>query len=243
MRERLPPRPTPRGSWPGRPPPWHHRLVGVELLVSGVDGRAARRADVVRRGQRLQYLTIGWNALECMVALAAGAAAGSIALLGFGLDSAIELASSGAALWRLRFEVDGTTREAAEARALRIIGVCFVALAAYVAHDAASALVARHAPKHSLTGIVLAALSLIVMPVLVRLKRRVAAALASGALEAEARQTRVCAVLSAILLGGLALNATLGWWWADPAAGLAMVPLIAWEGIEALRGRTACRCA
>jgi divalent metal cation (Fe/Co/Zn/Cd) transporter len=158
------------------------------------------------------------------------------------LDSTIELASSGAALWRLSFEADDGRREATETHALRLIGASFIGLAVYVAYDAVSALVGRHVPEHSITGIVLAALSLAVMPVLVRLKRRVATALASGALEAEARQTRVCAVLSAILLGGLGLNAALGWWWADPVAGLCMVPLIAWEGVEALRGRTVCRC-
>ena len=198
------------------------------------------RLVAVRRGRALPYLTIAWNSGECVVALAAGFLAGSIALVGFGLDSAIEVTSSLAALWRLRRDLDETRREAAERRALRIIGICFLLLAAYVLYEAITTLVVRKTPEHSTVGIVLAALSLIVMPLLVYYKRRVASQLGSGALEAEARQTRVCAYLSAILLVGLGLNAWLGYWWADPVAGVAMVPLIAWEGLEAVRGRTCC---
>src|SRR5438309_545226 len=196
------------------------------------------RANIVQRGRKLQYLTIAWNSLECVIALVAGFLAGSIALGGFGLDSAIEVTSSLAALWRLRRDLDETRREAAERRALRIIGICFLLLAAYVLYEAITTLIVRKTPEHSTVGIVLAALSLIVMPLLVYYKRRVASQLGSGALEAEARQTLVCAYLSAILLVGLGLNAWLGYWWADPVAGVAMVPLIAWEGLEAVRGRT-----
>jgi divalent metal cation (Fe/Co/Zn/Cd) transporter len=192
------------------------------------------------RGRLLQYLTIAWNSAECVVALVAGFVSGSIALVGFGLDSAIEVSSSSAALWRLRHDADERRREAAERRALRVIGVCFLLLAAYVVFDAVSALIRAEAPEHSLVGIVLAALSLVVMPLLVRFKRPIATLLDSGALEAEARQTRVCAWLSAILLAGLGLNAWLGWWWADPIAALGMAPLIAWEGVQAVRGRTCC---
>ena len=198
------------------------------------------RADTARFGRRLQYVTIFWNAGECLVALVAGFIAGSIALVGFGLDSAIEVISSLAALWRLRRDADEAARERAEGRALRTIGACFALLATYVAYDAVRSLLAGEAPERSFPGIVIAALSLIVMPLLVRAKRRVATRLHSGALEAEARQTRVCAYLSAILLAGLGLNAALGWWWADPVAGLIMVPIIAWEGWEALTGRTCC---
>lgn len=200
----------------------------------------AERLAVVRAGRGLQYATMAWNAAECGVALAAGFAAGSIALVGFGFDSAIEVMSGLAALWRLWRDADETRREASERRALQIIGVCFLLLAAYVLYDATAALVGGKAPEHSTVGIVLAALSLIVVPLLVHYKRRVAKRLRSGALEAEARQTRVCAYLSAILLVGLGLNAWLGYWWADPLAGVAMVPIIAWEGIEAIRGRTCC---
>ena len=198
------------------------------------------RAVVARRGRALQYLTIGWNSLECVIALAAGWIAGSIALVGFGFDSAIEVASSLAALWRLAWDRDESRRERAERRTLRLIGIAFLLLAGYVAVDAAGALVARRAPDRSLPGIVLAVLSLIVMPLLAHFKRRVATQLQSGALEAETRQTQVCAFLSAILLLGLGLNAWLGWWWADSIAALAMTPLIAREGWEALRGRTCC---
>jgi divalent metal cation (Fe/Co/Zn/Cd) transporter len=198
------------------------------------------RADTAKLGERLQYATMAWNSAECIVALAAGFVAGSIALVGFGFDSAIEVTSSVAALWRLRSDRDEAAREAAERRTLRIIGVCFLVLAVYVAYGAARDLLLRQPPEHSLPGIVIAALSLIVMPLLVRAKRRVAAVLESGALEAEARQTRVCAFLSAILLFGLGANAALGWWWADPIAALAMVPVIAWEGWQALSGKTCC---
>ena len=201
---------------------------------------AFARTRAIKRGRALQYLTIAWNSAECLVALAAGFVAGSIALVGFGFDSAVEVTSSLAALWRLRSDADEAAREAAERRTLRIIGLCFLVLAAYVLGDAAGALIGRRAPDHSPVGIALAALSMIVMPLLVRSKRRIATRLGSGALEAEARQTQVCAYLSAILLLGLGLNAGLGWWWSDPVAGVLMVPLIAKEGWQALKGRTCC---
>jgi divalent metal cation (Fe/Co/Zn/Cd) transporter len=199
------------------------------------------RRAVARHGRRLQYLTITWNSAECLISIGAGLVASSIALIGFGFDSAIEVASSLAALWRLARDEDEAARERAERRALRVIGACFMALAIYIAVDAIKALINREAPAASVVGILIAALSLVVMPVLVHLKRRVATQLNSGALEAETRQTAVCAFLSAILLAGLGLNAWLGWWWADPVAGLAMVPLIAREGIEALRGEACCQ--
>jgi divalent metal cation (Fe/Co/Zn/Cd) transporter len=198
------------------------------------------RTRAVKLGRTLQYLTIGWNSAECLVALAAGFVAGSIALVGFGFDSAVEVTSSLAALWRLRSDADEAGREAAERRTLRVIGLCFLLLAAYVLCDATVVLIERRPPDHSRVGIVLAALSMIVMPLLVRSKRRIATRLGSGALEAEARQTQVCAYLSAVLLAGLGLHAGLGWWWSDPVAGLVMVPLIAKEGWQALKGRTCC---
>jgi|SRR5882724_3663237 len=202
--------------------------------------QTARRAEAARLGQRLQYLTIAWNSAEAVVSLMAGFLAGSVALMGFGFDSVIEVTSGGAALWRLSRESDEAKREVAERRALRIVGICFLTLAAYVLYESVSDLVEGKAPQRSIVGIIIAALSLIVMPLLVRYKRRIATRLASGALEAEARQTRVCAYLSAILLVGLGLNAWWGWWWADLLAGLGMVPFIAWEGLEAVRGRTCC---
>ena len=198
------------------------------------------RDTTVQRGRRLQYVTIVWNFVECIVALIAGFLAGSIALVGFGFDSAIEVTSSVAALWRLQHDSDEARREAVERQTMRIIGVCFLLLACYVCYEAVEMLIQRTAPEQSVIGIILAGLSLMVMPLLVRFKRRVASQLGSGALEAETRQTELCAYLSGILLIGLGLNAWVGWWWADPVAGLTMVPLIAWEGLEAIRGRTCC---
>jgi divalent metal cation (Fe/Co/Zn/Cd) transporter len=187
--------------------------------------------DWVQRGRRLQYLTIGYNCLEAVVSLVAGAIAGSVSLVGFGLDSLIEVTSGGAVLWRLRRDAR------AERTALRIVGACFLALAAYVAVESAETLWQRQAPERSLPGIAIAALSVVTMPLLARAKRRVAEALRSAALRADSRQTDFCMYLSAILLGGLLLNALLGWWWADPLAALAMVPIIAKEGVDNLRGQ------
>ena len=198
------------------------------------------RDALVRRSVRLNLATLAYNSLEGVIAILAGLAAGSIALVGFGLDSMIELAASLTALWRLGADVDLERRERAERVALRVIGVLFLALAAYVGIDAVQTLLRRDAPSESVVGIVLAALSLVVMPLLARAKRRVAMQIGSGALAAEAQQTSLCAYLSAILLGGLVLNATLGWWWADPVAALAMVPIIAREGVEGVLGRSDC---
>jgi divalent metal cation (Fe/Co/Zn/Cd) transporter len=197
------------------------------------------RRELVRRGRHLEYLTIGWNSLEALIAVAAGLVAGSVALVGFGVDSVIEVSSGAALLWRLHLD-SPERRERAEQVALKLVGVSFLALAAYVAFDAVKSLVRREAPEASYTGIALAALSLVVMPLLARAKRRVAAGLSSRALHADSRQTDICAYLSAILLGGLILNALFGWWWADPVAALVMVPIITKEGIEALRGEQCC---
>lgn len=198
------------------------------------------RVRAVRRGQWLTWVTLGYNSLEGLLSIGAGLFAGSVALVGFGVDSFIEVMASLAAIWRLRADADVRRRAFAERWALRVIGLCFLALAAYIAVDAARSLIGGAAPGRSLFGIVVAAASLIVMPLLARAKRRVGDALASRAIRAEARQTDICMYLSAILLGGLMLNALLGWWWADSVAALAMVPLIAWEGREALRGRACC---
>jgi divalent metal cation (Fe/Co/Zn/Cd) transporter len=165
--------------------------------------------------------------------------AGSIALVGFGVDSVIESLSGGALLWRLQHHENDDARER---RALKLVGWSFLILAAYVAYESIESLIGREAPAVSWIGIVLAALSLIVMPILARAKRRVAARLGSKALEADSRQTALCAYLSAILLGGLAANAVLGWWWADPIAALVMVPIIVREGWQALRGEKCSDC-
>lgn len=206
-------------------------------MSSEVIDVAPARASDVRRGRRLEYLTIVWNTLEAVAAIGAGVWAGSVALVGFGVDSVIESSSGAVLLWRLR---DGELGERRERLALRLVGVSFLALAAYVLFDASKALVTREQPEASYLGVAVAALSLVVMPVLARAKRRVAARLQSRALRADSRQTDICAYLSAILLAGLALNALFGWWWADPAAALVMVPIIAKEGVEALRGERCC---
>lgn len=188
----------------------------------------AAGGTLTRRALRLEYATIGWNAVEAVVAVAAGLAAGSIALVGFGLDSSIEIFAAGVVVWRFH----GTSPER-EAVALRLIGVSFLLLAAYVGGQSIVNLVAGATPDESTVGIVLTALSLVVMPVLAYGKSRTAAAMGSRVLEAEAAETWLCAWLSAIVLGGLALNAWLGWWWADPVAGLGITALAVREGREA----------
>jgi len=194
------------------------------------------RAAQVRKGRSLEFLTIGWNILEAFVAVVAGIAAGSISLVGFGLDSVIEVSSGVTLMWRLSRDADAARREKLENTSLRIVGITFIALAGYVAIDAVISLWNREHPDSSYIGIGLATLSLVIMPLLARAKRRVASQIQSRALQADSRQTDICAYLSAILLGGLLLNALFGMWWADPVAALVMVPIIAKEGIEALKG-------
>jgi divalent metal cation (Fe/Co/Zn/Cd) transporter len=201
---------------------------------------AGDRASLVRRGRMLEYFTVGYNSLEGLVAIVAGLMAGSIALVGFGFDSLIEVTSGAALVWRLHSDADEARRERFEAIALRIVGVCFLLLAAYVSYDSLKSLIWQEHPRESIPGIVLAIASLIVMPLLVRAKRKVARAINSAALMADSKQTELCTYLSAILIGGLVLNALLGWWWADPVAALIMVPIIVQEGIEGLRGETCC---
>jgi divalent metal cation (Fe/Co/Zn/Cd) transporter len=198
------------------------------------------RAGLVKRGRHLEYFTIGYNSLEGLIAVAAGLIAGSIALVGFGFDSLIEVTSGAVLLWRLHADVDEARRARIESISLRIVGICFLVLAIYVTSDSVKSLVRREAPQESIVGIVLAAVSLIIMPLLVRAKRKVARGINSGALMADSKQTELCTYLSAILLGGLLLNPLLGWWWADPVAAIVMVPIIVREGIEALRGETCC---
>jgi divalent metal cation (Fe/Co/Zn/Cd) transporter len=198
------------------------------------------RDAIVRRGRWLNVATVFCNSIEGIVALVAGLSAGSVALVGFGVDSGIELAASAAALWRLGADAAPVRRMRVERASHRVIGLLFVALALYVAYDAGSALVRREAPATSPLGIALAIASLMVMPYLARAKRRVGTALGSRALISESAQTSLCSYLSAILLGGLLLNALLGWWWADPVSALLMVPIIAREGIGGLRATPPC---
>jgi divalent metal cation (Fe/Co/Zn/Cd) transporter len=198
------------------------------------------RASAVRRGKRLEYATVAYNSVEGLIGIGAGLVAGSIALVGFGFDSVIEVTSGAVLLWRLRADVDPARREHVEAVSVRIVASCFFVLALYIAYDSVRMLLLRKSPERSLPGIVLAIASLVVMPILARAKRRVARMIASNALAADARQTELCMYLSAILLGGLVLNATFGWWWADPAAGLLMIPIVLREGLNGLKGRSCC---
>ncbi len=200
----------------------------------------ATRVVLVQRGLRLNYLTICYNTVEAVVALVAGIVAGSVALVGFGIDSVIEVSASLAAQWRLRSDFDPDRRERVESVTMRIIGGTFLALAVYVAYDSLHTILLHEEPAGSFPGVVLLVLSVIVMPVLARAKRRVAAGLGSSALTADAKQTSLCAYLSVIAVAGVALNTMLDWWWADPIAALAMVPIIAKEGVEGLRGKSAC---
>jgi divalent metal cation (Fe/Co/Zn/Cd) transporter len=206
-------------------------------------GGADQRRALVARGQRLEYFTLVWNGFEAAVALISGVLAGSIALVGFGLDSVIETASAGILLWRLCADADVGRRERADRTARSLVGVCFLLLASYVAVESVRALWIRAVPERSLPGILIAVAAVIVMPLLGRAKRRVAAQLDSRALHADSRQADFCAWLSAILLAGLLLHRLLGWWWADPAAALVMVPIIAREGVQGLRGRACDDCA
>ena len=201
------------------------------------------RTAVVHHGRRLEYFTVGWNALEGLVAVVAGAIAGSISLVGFGIDSFIEVTSGSVLLWRMSVDAEVQHRELNEKRALRIVGGCFFLLAAYIACESVLDLWSGRAPEHSIPGIVLACISLVVMPLLSRAKRKVGRALGSAAMHADAKQTEFCTYLSAILLAGLLLNALFGLWWADPAAALIMVPIIAKEGIQGLQGKACQDCS
>lgn len=188
-------------------------------------------ATLRRRGLRLEYLTIGWNAVEAVVAVGSGIVAASIALVGFGFDSLIEVFAASVVVWEFR----GLSEER-ERRALRLIAISFFVLTAYVIFEAARDLLVRAEPRESIPGIVLALVSLIVMPLLARAKRKTGKALGSATLVADAAETMLCALLSAILLAGLVLNARLGWWWADPLAALGIASLALREGVEAWRG-------
>jgi divalent metal cation (Fe/Co/Zn/Cd) transporter len=199
------------------------------------------RTLTVQRGRTLEYFTLLWCSLEALVGITFGALAGSVALVGFGFDSVIEVSSGAALLWRLGLD-DTARREHAEKLTLKIIGVLFLGLAAYVAYDSLKSLFRHEAPAESLVGIGLAAVSLVVMPLLARAKRKVAAGIQSAAMNADARQAQFCTYLSAILLVGLLVNALFGWWWADPAAALVMVPIISKEGIDALAGKSCSDC-
>ena len=202
----------------------------------------ATREELVRRGIYLSYATIGYNSLEAIASLIAGLIAGSVALIGFGIDSLVEVTASGVAQWRLRADLHEARRAQVESITHRIVGFCFLALAAYVVVDSGKTLWFRERPDRTIAGIVILSMSVVVMPLLARAKLKVASAMQSGALQAEARQTSLCAYLSIIALVGVLLNATLGWWWADPVAALCMVPIIMSEGIDGLRAKPCDDC-
>jgi divalent metal cation (Fe/Co/Zn/Cd) transporter len=193
-------------------------------------GAMAAATDLRRRGLRLEYMTIGYNVLEAVVAIASGIAAGSIALVGFGLDSVVEVFAASVVVWEFRGVSEERTR-----RALRLIAISFFVLAAYVTIEAVRDLVVGAEPAESVPGIILAGVSLLVMPALAVAKRRTARQLGSRTLLADATETLLCSYLSAILLLGLVLNATVGWWWADPLAALGIAYLAVREGLEAWR--------
>jgi divalent metal cation (Fe/Co/Zn/Cd) transporter len=193
---------------------------------------AARRNVLRRRVRLIVSATISYNVIEAVIAIAAGTVASSSALVAFGLDSTVEVLSAAAVAWQFSARDD----EARERTALRIVAVAFLALAGYVIFDAGRALAGVSEPEHSTVGITLAAVSLAVMPVLSLLERRTGRELGSASVVADSKQTLICSYLSAVLLAGLVLNSTLGWWWADPIAALAIAAFAAREGIEAWRG-------
>jgi cation diffusion facilitator family transporter len=217
-----------------RPPPdgqlEEHRPVAIADL----------RPLNLRRGLHLEYLTVGWNLAEGLIAVLAGIAAGSIALIGFGIDSFVEITSGVVITWRLLAEIrgrhDAEALERIEERAERLVGIAFLGLAAYVTFEAVRTLVAQDPPDGSPVGIALTAVSIVVMLWLARAKRRIGQALGSRAMIADAQQTYACWYLSLVTLAGLGLNAALGWWWADPVAALGIAVLLVREGVEALRG-------
>ena len=202
-------------------------------------GLARDRASLVARGLRLEYLTVGWNLLEGLVAVAAALAAGSVALLGFGIDSFVETGSGLIIVWRLRAEQgasDQRRTEAVERRAHRVDAASLVGLAAYIVADAVSTLIAGERPTASPVGVLLAALSLGVMWFLARAKRRTAIALGSRAMAADAFQTTACWWLSLAVLAGVGLNTAFGLWWADPFAALLIPVFLLREASEAWVG-------
>ncbi|GIH19289.1 cation transporter [Rugosimonospora africana] len=199
----------------------------------------ARRDALARRVRLLVATTISYNVVEAVVAVAAGVAASSTALVGFGLDSVIEVSSAAAVAWQFAAR-EHAVREARERIALRIIAVSFFALAAYVTVGSLRALLGHGEARHSLAGLTLAAVSLVVMPLLSAAQRRAGRQLGSATAVADSKQTLLCTYLSAVLLVGLALNGLFGWAWADPVAGLVIAVVAVKEGREAWRGDTCC---
>jgi divalent metal cation (Fe/Co/Zn/Cd) transporter len=198
---------------------------------------AERRGALHHRALRLEYFTVGWNVVEAFVAIGAGVIAGSVALIGFGADSAIEVISAIGLLWRLRKagpHAVVSEESAAEKRALYVVAITFFLLAAYITWEAVTSLIAREEPLTSPVGVVLAVLSLVVMTALAAIKQRVGKEMGSRALVADAKETWVCSYLSLTLMLGVGAYAAFGWWWADPMGALAMLPVILRQGWETL---------
>jgi cation diffusion facilitator family transporter len=195
-----------------------------------------RRRTLHRRALVLEWFTVSWNVIEAFVAIGAGIVAGSVALVGFGVDSGVEVISAVGLLWRLRTSAGAPPEEetAAERRALYIVAATFFLLSVYIGYEAISGLLSREEPEPSAVGIALSVTSLAIMPTLAWLKQRVGREWGSRALVADSIETWVCSYLSLALLVGLGLHRALGWWWADPVGGLAMVPVILWQAWETL---------
>lgn len=192
----------------------------------------------MRRANLLNRVTIGYNGVEGVVAVLAGVAAGSVSLIGFGLDSAVEVSTSLVLAWRLQQERKTGCRVEDDRRATRAIAICFAALALWVGYEAADQLISRDQPQVSVIGIALAGVSVVLMPLLARAKKRLGPTLGSRAVLSEARQTELCAYLSAVVLFGLGTNALLGWWWADPVAALAIAGVAAYEAVRTWRAES-----
>lgn len=207
-------------------------------MIPAIVTEAVERDSQLRRGVWLEYLTIGYNLIEAAVAVVAGVAASSLALIAFGLDSVIEILAAAAVLWRLKRELSGNGSAQLESRALKIVGLTFFALAAYILIEALFDLFTGHEAAVSTVGIILAAASLAIMPALALFKYRVAGRLGSSSLAADSKETLICSYLSLTLLAGLSLNAVFSWPWADTLAAMAMLPLIVREGWEALAGES-----
>jgi divalent metal cation (Fe/Co/Zn/Cd) transporter len=196
-----------------------------------------RRRGLHRRALWLEYFTVGWNVVEGVVAIGAGLLAGSVALVGFGVDSSIEVISALGLLWRLRKagpEATVAEEGAAECRALYVVAATFFLLVAYITYEAGTALIGREAPETSTVGLVLSVLSLVIMPALAWWKQRTGRQMGSRALVADAAETWVCSYLSLALLAGVGLYFLFDWWWADAVGALAMLPVILWQGWETL---------
>lgn len=198
------------------------------------------RGELIKKALKIEWFLISYNVLEGFVSILAGIFAGSIALVGFGLDSIIEVSSAAILVWRLSHKGSLEEESEKEKKALFFVGITFFLLAAYVGYESVLKLWHGDKPHESLPGVIIAVLSILIMPSLGFAKRKIARQIGSKALEADAKETIICAYLSGVLLAGLVLNWLFGWWWADPVAGLAMIYFLVKEGREAISGDDCC---